>query len=290
MKKDLEEKNINEPYDYDRKSSIALFFSGLFNFYQFAAFEVKQNFLILIQKYVLKMRKELILSLPGFMLCMIPALEDQNGEILRKVDQILRETEMIVGTSEFYGEMWKAMLRTPRARLSAIKYLDKRIPKNKEEAAQYSKANKMFISDYTIQIINLEVVLKKHEGRKADEKLRRERMDLHDYFYFYYPNKSKLVINALIAGLSIAESQVYVNRGTLDFLISHMPINSEINSIRENTLLVEQATLAYTKKDFATLNKISNWLFNHLDEDDEEDVDEMDPCIITIVESQKRLY
>ena len=50
-------------------------------------------------------------------------------------------------------------------------------------------------------------------------------MELHDYFYFYYPNKSKL-INALIAGLSIAESQVYVNRGTLDFLISHMPLNS----------------------------------------------------------------
>lgn len=26
---------------YERKSSVALFFSGLFNFYQFAAFEVK---------------------------------------------------------------------------------------------------------------------------------------------------------------------------------------------------------------------------------------------------------
>jgi len=33
MKKELEEKNIDESYDYDRKSSIALFFSGLFNFY-----------------------------------------------------------------------------------------------------------------------------------------------------------------------------------------------------------------------------------------------------------------
>jgi len=82
---------------------------------------------------------------------MIPALEDQNGEILRRVNEILRETEVVVGTSEFYGEMWKAMLRTPRARLSAIKYMDKRIPKNKEEAAQYAKAsNKLFISDYTI--------------------------------------------------------------------------------------------------------------------------------------------
>ena len=28
---------------FERKSSVALFFSGLFNFYQFAAFEVKNN-------------------------------------------------------------------------------------------------------------------------------------------------------------------------------------------------------------------------------------------------------
>jgi hypothetical protein len=55
---------------------VALFFRGLFNFYQFAAFEVKQNFLDIIMHYVLKMKKELILSLPGFMLCMLPALED----------------------------------------------------------------------------------------------------------------------------------------------------------------------------------------------------------------------
>jgi hypothetical protein len=117
----------------------------------------------------------------------------------------------------------------------------------------------------------------------------KERMDLHDYFYFYYPNKTKLVINALTSGLSIVEPQVYVNRATLDFLISHMPINSEINSIAENVRLVECATLAYTKKDFATLNKISNWLFGHLDEDEEE-CDSKDPTIITIVESQKNLF
>jgi len=74
------------------------------------------------------MEKELILSLPGFMLCILPALEDQNGDILKKVEHILYETEKIVGTSQFYGEIWKAMLRTPRARLPAIRYLSKRIP------------------------------------------------------------------------------------------------------------------------------------------------------------------
>jgi hypothetical protein len=34
------------------------------------------------------------------------------------------------------------------------------------------------------------------------------RMELHDYFYFYYPNKSKLIMNALTAGLSVSEEQV----------------------------------------------------------------------------------
>jgi len=117
----------------------------------------------------------------------------------------------------------------------------------------------------------------------------KQRMELHDYFFFYYPNKSKLVINALMSGLSIVEPQVYVNRATLDFMISHMAINTEINSITENVRLVECATLAYTKKDFATLNKISNWLFGHLDEDEDE-CDSRDPTIITIVESQKNLF
>lgn len=73
MEKDKKTKGVDP---YDRKSSIALFFSGLFNFYQFAAFEVKRSFLELVENYVLKLEKEVILSLPGFMLCMLPALED----------------------------------------------------------------------------------------------------------------------------------------------------------------------------------------------------------------------
>ena len=72
-------------------------------------------------------------------------------------------------------------------------------------------------------------------------------------------------------------------------MISHMPINSSINSIEERIRLVECVTLAYTRKDFATLNKISNWLFGHIDEDDEE-IPDGDPTIISIVQSQKNLF
>ena len=46
------------------------------------------------------------------------------------METILSQAEQAVGTSEFFGEIWKAMLRTNRTRLSAIKYLEKRIPKD----------------------------------------------------------------------------------------------------------------------------------------------------------------
>ena len=68
-----------------------------------------------------------------------------------------------------------------------------------------------------------------------------------------------------------------------------MPIKSQVNTIEETIKLVECATLAYTKKDFAVLNKVSNWLFEHIDEDIEE-IEDNDPTIIAIVESQKSLF
>lgn len=117
-------------------SDLGLFLSGLFNFYQFAAFEVKDQFLAIIDKYITFFDKELLLSLPGFMICMLPALEDQNAEKLKKVEEILKKTEQNIGTSEFYGEIWKAMLRTNRTRLSAIKYLEKRIPRDLDAARE----------------------------------------------------------------------------------------------------------------------------------------------------------
>jgi hypothetical protein len=65
---------------------------------------------------------------------MIPALEDQNSELLKRVERILSKTEEIVGTSKFFGEIWKTMIRTPRARLSAIKFLDRKIPRTPKAA------------------------------------------------------------------------------------------------------------------------------------------------------------
>jgi hypothetical protein len=111
-------------------ADLGLFSSGLFNFYQFADFEVKENFLELIEKYFLKLERELHMCLSGFIVCMLPAFEDQNSQILKRVERIFKRTEEIVGTSTFFGAIWMSMLRTPRTRLAGIKFLEKNIPKS----------------------------------------------------------------------------------------------------------------------------------------------------------------
>ena len=74
------------------------------------------------------------MSLGAFLLCIVPALDDNNEEMVSKVHKILCKTEEIVGTSKLFGEIWKTMLRSPRAREMAVKYLDIKIPKNIDEA------------------------------------------------------------------------------------------------------------------------------------------------------------
>lgn len=116
----------------------------------------------------MKLKRELLLSLPGFLLCMLPALEDQNSDLLKSVEGILTETEKTVGTTKFFGEIWKAMLRTPRCRLSAMKFLDRRIPRNTQAALKLIKEGKVYLSPYHYEIKMGRVQLTDHQDSMPD--------------------------------------------------------------------------------------------------------------------------
>jgi hypothetical protein len=75
---------------------------------------------------------------------------------------------------------------------------------------------------------------------------------------------------------------MYVNRGVIDFLISHMPITSSMNSEDENVRLVDGALMTLSKKDFAFLKKFFTWFLSHLD-DEETIPSQNDPAIKTLV-------
>ena len=108
------------------------------------------------------------------------------------------------------------------------------------------------------------------------------------YFYFYYPNKQPLVNNALLFGLESDKSQL-VNRATLDFLISHMPINGiegskvVLNMKEEKIRLMEGALITLVIQDFACIKKFFTWFLEDNDEYDEELDFEDDEAIKTVI-------
>ena len=64
---------------------MGLFISNLYNFYQSADFQVKKQFLKLVETYLLRFEKELLVSLSAFVLFIIPALDDQNEKQVAKI-------------------------------------------------------------------------------------------------------------------------------------------------------------------------------------------------------------
>ena len=66
--------------------------------------------------------------------------------------------------------------------------------------------------------------------------------------FFYYPNRPNLVVNALLSGLHHKEENLVV-RMTLDFLVSHIPIDGDFVEKEELVRLVEGALLSLTMRD-----------------------------------------
>lgn len=108
--------------------------------------------------------QELTLCLPGFLVSILPGLEDQNEQIHKLIKEIFGRARQKVGETNFFGVYWAVILRTTRVRLSGMKYLVEAIPHYKvyEESSE--------------------------EGKR-------------DYVRNFYPNIGVLVVNALLAGI-----------------------------------------------------------------------------------------
>ena len=69
-----EQKDDEEDVVDDNKvfgEGLGVYLSGLFGFYQYAAFEVKEKFLDIVDEQILRLTNELHVWLGGFMVCML---------------------------------------------------------------------------------------------------------------------------------------------------------------------------------------------------------------------------
>ncbi|PCH34091.1 hypothetical protein WOLCODRAFT_61246 [Wolfiporia cocos MD-104 SS10] len=107
---------------------LALWSSGLFPFFEYAATSVKPTLLSLFDTYYLPLQGGLRPVMKAFILALLPGLEEETGEYF---DQVLSLLDRISGTVSqlfFFQNIWLTMLTTPSARGTSLNFLSRRLP------------------------------------------------------------------------------------------------------------------------------------------------------------------
>ncbi|TFY63318.1 hypothetical protein EVJ58_g3324 [Rhodofomes roseus] len=112
---------------------LALWSSGLFPFFEYAATSVKPTLLNLFDTYYLPLQDGLRPIMKSFILALLPGLEEETGEYFDKVLSLLDRLSGSVSPSFFFQNIWIVMLTTPSARGTSLNFLSRRLPKLKAE-------------------------------------------------------------------------------------------------------------------------------------------------------------
>lgn len=84
----------------------------------------------LYEVYLVPLGSGLIPSLRPLVLSIILGLEEESSDYFNKVNTLLNQIKMAVGTYEFYDAIWTGLLISPHHRLAIINFILKNIPTN----------------------------------------------------------------------------------------------------------------------------------------------------------------
>ncbi|KAI0690744.1 Dopey, N-terminal-domain-containing protein [Cytidiella melzeri] len=112
---------------------LALWSSGLFPFFEYAATSVKPLLLNLLETHYLPLQAYLRPVMKSFILALLPGLEEETGEFFDKVMGILDRLSGTVAPSFLLQNMWLIMLTSPSARGTALNFLSRRLPRLKAD-------------------------------------------------------------------------------------------------------------------------------------------------------------
>ncbi|KAF7303085.1 Dopey-N domain-containing protein [Mycena kentingensis (nom. inval.)] len=116
------------------KRDLALWSSGLFPFFEYAATSVKPALLNLYDTHYLPLQASLRPVMKSFIIALLPGLEEETGEFFEKVLGLLDRLSGTVSPAFFFQNIWLVMLTTPAARGNALNLLGRRLPRlNAEE-------------------------------------------------------------------------------------------------------------------------------------------------------------
>ena len=233
--------------------NLGLYSSGLFPFFIYASAQNKIKFLEnIIKKHYLTLEKcEFKLCLSGMLICILPGLEEQNETLQKTIKEIFKESRNILGDEYFYGILWSIIFKNSRLRIDCIKYINETIPIYKDLSENESEFE----------------ICKKN----------------------FFPNTSILVLNSL--KVLIEDSDLQTQRISMDFIISHFPLNNNILEENDKINLLISGLKLLIKNDYSTTRRLLIWLLG-AGQDDDFDISEPNTkyMIQLVIKSLKKMF
>ena len=175
------------------------------------------------------------------------------------------------------------MLRAQKVRQASIKYLSKRLKKlyeiiednegnasnndssdddddiktNKTQGTVDYKSSEFNKLRKKSNIVDANEITSDIQTKDIEEVTNLD--EKNDTILIDYPNKSSLVLNALIA--SLEDEFNLTQRLTLDFLYSHFKLASDLFTEQEKCILVEATLSLLLRKDLAITRRVYTWIF-----------------------------
>ena len=102
---------------------LSIYSNGLFPLLSHAAINVKPSLLEIYETHFIPLGPRLKPALDGFLIAVLPGLEEGSNEYHERTDKLLVEVCKAVSEEFFYGSLWRCILNNPSVRLQAITFI-----------------------------------------------------------------------------------------------------------------------------------------------------------------------
>jgi hypothetical protein len=225
-----------------------IYFPGLASVLSFASLSVRPLFLSIFEKYILKLDAAALRPpLKAVILCLLPGLEDETSEDFERMFSALDKLRTTVkhhsdeitdaksesGSSHFWQCFFLAAITNVSRRQGALAFLVRRLPKFGLSNHRGSLANGDSVPIETLSA-EAEAAISPEPG---------------------------LLIRCFESGLS--DTQLLIQRGFLDLLVSHLPLDSPIlqHQIKKEDLerLVTSAVGVVSRREMSLNRRLYAW-------------------------------
>lgn len=122
--------------------------------------QIRPKIIDLFNTFYLPLGENLLPCLTGFVMALVPGLEETNSEFYRSIVKLLEQVKAKVGAENLYHSLWKTISLNPSVRIGAINFMMETLPKGSNiERAQFMPNTSTLVLNAMIRAIDDPVVL-----------------------------------------------------------------------------------------------------------------------------------